>query len=379
VTYNGEVEKYGEDFGYSETTSFGSCEDGSDDPSDSSSDDLTSCPESTIDVKVFTDYGGETSWTLHNKCSGEEFFLGTEKHADDSTLYPFEECVPSAAYEFTINDSWGDGLCCDCGPGWYKVTYNGEVEKYGEDFGYSETTSFGSCEDGSDDPSDSSSDVQFCLHTKVMDNETNVMKYHKQLVGISIDYTAKFQLNITSTPFSGFNKTAAELGTGNFEVTVFRCNTGMVKMVDAAPLSIDDALYVCIKSETVDIVVKKITQFTFWKSGVSVYSAIVGGADDINTFQKDKGKTIVQVGTRPRASLFDNEEKIIIEGTAELGYKGSNRYLARFTQEVNNDASTSGNFEMEVEVIKANSAATNIFLTLYGKMIGIFVTVFFFF
>jgi len=62
------------------------------------------------------------------------------------TLNIEDYCVSPGAYEFTINDSYGDGICCGYGSGNYSVKYGGvEVKKGVGDFGSSEPTNFGSC------------------------------------------------------------------------------------------------------------------------------------------------------------------------------------------------------------------------------------------
>jgi hypothetical protein len=55
-----------------------------------------------------------------------------------------DACVfrPGIQYEFTIFDSYGDGICCTYGDGAYSVTLDGEVLASGGGFGSSETTSF---------------------------------------------------------------------------------------------------------------------------------------------------------------------------------------------------------------------------------------------
>jgi len=334
-------------------------------------------------------------------------------------------------------------------------------------------------------------EIQFCLRTDLLYNTslpgvTSSMKYQKQQIKIAFNYTADFQMNITSQLFDGLNNRTNDLETTNFQVKACRCsedvdasclgdnkdsddsgnddnslNDEKCAVHDRATcmsnglgscfckwegsclykwecnsnsldyeeicamfgdsencngvgcfckwdgrclyhrgcnsnsldsddlddsvtnvLTIDDPLYVCIDSETSDIVVSEITQFTLKKGVNDGYNAITDGTLDYNTIVRKWKTSGVQVGTRPQASLFENDDDIIIGGTAVLR-SGSTRYLARFTQEVDNGAGTSGNFEMQVEVIKANSAAniaaTNIFLTLYGKMIGIIVTTFIFF
>merc|ERR1712032_1346912 len=47
-------------------------------------------------------------------------------------------------FEFTMNDSYGDGICCSYGEGSYSVLRQGTVEVSGGQFGGTETTSFGS-------------------------------------------------------------------------------------------------------------------------------------------------------------------------------------------------------------------------------------------
>jgi len=227
--------------------------------------------------------------------------------------------------------------------------------------------------------------VEFCLRTNVRDNETNIMKYNAQVVNLKFNYTSNFTLEVTPQKFNGTNETADDLGTIEFGVTATRCDINK-NPLSASELSIDDDLYVCIKSDTTDIVVKEIMTFTLTKVigiGANNYDAITDGLADFSTFVRYKETYVVQVGTVPRASLFKDAEKIIIEGTAMVGAASGGRYLARFTQEVNNGAATAGDFELEVEVVKANSAAniaaTNMFVTFYGTMIGVVATVFFFF
>merc|ERR1712157_619512 len=47
-------------------------------------------------------------------------------------------------FEFTMNDAYGDGICCSYGEGSYSVLRQGTVEVSGGQFGGTETTSFGS-------------------------------------------------------------------------------------------------------------------------------------------------------------------------------------------------------------------------------------------
>ena len=59
-------------------------------------------------------------------------------------VYTEELCLPrNVCYDFTIYDSYGDGLCCSYGEGSYKVYVDHQLIHSGGEFTYSETTSFG--------------------------------------------------------------------------------------------------------------------------------------------------------------------------------------------------------------------------------------------
>jgi len=106
----------------------------------------TSCPVGTeFQLTVLTDnYPGETTWTLVNTCTGLTEASGGP-YATSATTYTENACIPSGEYTFTINDSWGDGICCSYGSGSYTVEFGGVVEKEGGAFTTTESTTFGSC------------------------------------------------------------------------------------------------------------------------------------------------------------------------------------------------------------------------------------------
>jgi len=52
------------------------------------------------------------------------------------------QATPGSQLTFTIYDSWGDGICCGIGFGYYKVFMNDSLIVSGGDFGFSESTSF---------------------------------------------------------------------------------------------------------------------------------------------------------------------------------------------------------------------------------------------
>jgi Lysyl oxidase/Secretion system C-terminal sorting domain len=96
------------------------------------------CPNGQTEVAiaiVADSYPNETSWTLTNAQSGVVLASGG---ANNATV-----CVPNnVCLQFTINDSYGDGICCAYGNGSYSVSLAGQVVASGGNFTQSETTYF---------------------------------------------------------------------------------------------------------------------------------------------------------------------------------------------------------------------------------------------
>ena len=100
-----------------------------------------------IDVKVdvHTDiYGGETSWTLTNNCGTSDTV--TSPGYSNSNFASNSYCQTPAEYTFVITDSWGDGICCSYGHGYFSVIVDGVEEAKGGNFGSSSSHTFGTCD-----------------------------------------------------------------------------------------------------------------------------------------------------------------------------------------------------------------------------------------
>ena len=67
---------------------------------------------------------------------------GSYNESDDNTTFiEAFDVAPENCYEFEIFDSYGDGICCEFGDGFYSLTAdNGEVIINGGEFGGSEIT-----------------------------------------------------------------------------------------------------------------------------------------------------------------------------------------------------------------------------------------------
>lgn len=114
---------------------------------------LTSCVESdpycddtadvVLRVEIGTDkYPAETKWNVRDTVSGNVVHRGGP-YEELLSLHNETYCVTaSGCFEFTIFDSFKDGICCEGyqGNGYYKIFYDDDLIDAGGDFGYSKTS-----------------------------------------------------------------------------------------------------------------------------------------------------------------------------------------------------------------------------------------------
>ena len=93
-------------------------------------------------IEVLTDrYPSETDWTFTDTTTGS--VLLEDPSLNSSTLYTQEVCGAAGhCFDFTITDSFGDGICCVYGDGYYKVYVDGEMIAQGGDFDRTETVTY---------------------------------------------------------------------------------------------------------------------------------------------------------------------------------------------------------------------------------------------
>lgn len=101
------------------------------------------CDDNVVAITLnFDNYPEETSWQLTNSSGSVVASGGTYGGQADGSTLVIEECLADGCYDFTINDSYGDGICCSYGSGSYTVTNSGNTLASGGAFGSSETTNF---------------------------------------------------------------------------------------------------------------------------------------------------------------------------------------------------------------------------------------------
>ena len=118
----------------------------------------TPCTDNDVTVTINLDnYPEETTWEITDAGGSVVASGGPYGSQPDGSTVSSDWCLVDGCYDFTIFDSYGDGICCAYGNGSYSVTDGGgNVLASGGTFGSSETTNFclssgppsSSCTDG---------------------------------------------------------------------------------------------------------------------------------------------------------------------------------------------------------------------------------------
>ncbi|HIA35367.1 MAG TPA: hypothetical protein EYN89_01200, partial [Flavobacteriales bacterium] len=112
---------------------------------DSGSSSFTDAPEATsttIEFELKTDdYGNETSWEVTDDL-GIVLYSSNTTYANNTTYNETLNFPENGCYTFTINDAYGDGICCGSGAGYYRLTCNSVIFISGGGFGKVEERSF---------------------------------------------------------------------------------------------------------------------------------------------------------------------------------------------------------------------------------------------
>ena len=94
-----------------------------------------------VNVSVFTDqYGNETTWEIYDPSlpAGPAVVAASPGGYFGNNLFNSMVILPPGDYEFVIYDSFGDGICCGFGEGWFSLTNNCGLDTAVYDFGGSE-------------------------------------------------------------------------------------------------------------------------------------------------------------------------------------------------------------------------------------------------
>jgi len=96
-----------------------------------------------ITVDILTDrYPGETTWELKETITGTIMYAGGP-YSELETQHFEHMCITQGGlYDFSIFDSYGDGICCSYGNGEYVAWCGDEMMANGGQFGNSESSTF---------------------------------------------------------------------------------------------------------------------------------------------------------------------------------------------------------------------------------------------
>ena len=95
-----------------------------------------------VTLELYTDdYAEETSWEFR-EIGGTVLYSGSYNESNDNTTFiETFDVAPDNCYEFEIFDSYGDGICCEFGEGFYTLTTDSaDVIFNGSEFSGSEIT-----------------------------------------------------------------------------------------------------------------------------------------------------------------------------------------------------------------------------------------------
>lgn len=96
------------------------------------------CNDNEVTLNLnFDRYASETSWTLKNS-AGQTLYSGSGYNNGDNNITE-TFCLPDGCYDFTITDSYGDGICCSYGNGSYSLAAGNNTLASGGQFGSTET------------------------------------------------------------------------------------------------------------------------------------------------------------------------------------------------------------------------------------------------
>lgn len=173
--------------------------------------DCPACPvgcngtEVTLSITL-DNYPEETSWVITNDAGATIATGGTYGNFPDGSTITEDICLVDDCYTFTINDSYGDGICCSYGSGSYSLTNGGTVLASGGAFGSSESTDFCIGGPGPDTEAPSQptnltvsneQDTQVSLSWNASSDNVGVTAYEIFIDGTSLGTTPGTSVNIT--------------------------------------------------------------------------------------------------------------------------------------------------------------------------------------
>ncbi|MFD0992236.1 M4 family metallopeptidase [Tenacibaculum geojense] len=165
------------------------------------------CQVGSVDLSItFDNYPEETSWTLKD-ASGTtiESASYSSSNPDGSTVTVSFDNLSEGEYTFTINDSYGDGICCSYGNGSYTLSGSEGVIANGGNFGSSQSTVF--CIEGSSGPDTEAPSAPLNLQASSISQSGATLNWDAStdniaVVGYNVYQGTSLVANVSNTSFS---------------------------------------------------------------------------------------------------------------------------------------------------------------------------------
>ncbi len=160
----------------------------------------TACTDNEFTLTIIPDdYGSETTWEIN--AGNTTLYSGGPYTDGNTTPIVIDLCLVDGCYDFVINDSYGDGICCSYGNGSFEITDDqGNVIVSGGAFGSTLTENF--CASGS--TTDVDAGVRAILRPKNTQCSPNIkpriqIKNYGSVVLTSVDLKYRFNNDAYTT------------------------------------------------------------------------------------------------------------------------------------------------------------------------------------
>lgn len=177
---------------------------------------------STVSLTLtFDNYPEETSWQI---LSGATVVAsgGTYPSQPDGSTLVENISLSTGCYDFVINDSYGDGICCAFGSGSYTLTEGGTTLVSGGAFGSSETSNF--CLGGA-------TSASYAVSSNSIGKPTSFDLYPNPVLGSFLNVsTAREEVNYKITNLMGQVVLSGKLLNNQIDVSKLRTGIYMVEI-----------------------------------------------------------------------------------------------------------------------------------------------------
>lgn len=139
-----------------------------------------------VTLKIVPDnYGADITWTLTD---GQGSVLYSGGPYEDYNSHPIivEMCLEDGCFDFTIKDSYGDGLCCQWGDGYYQLSdEGGNVLASGANYTYSDSRTI-CIDDNTGNPPPCNKNALFVVGYTSLNSGDNQVKKRLENLGYTV-------------------------------------------------------------------------------------------------------------------------------------------------------------------------------------------------